>query len=60
MQKKGELTLQFLIGLILALIVLFVVVWFFRDQIITFITTITGAGQDLSRGVDQNIEQLLN
>jgi hypothetical protein len=58
MEKKGELTLQFLIMLILAVIALFVVLWIFKDQIIDFVSTIKDTTGTLDTGVENAVDRL--
>jgi hypothetical protein len=58
MQKKGELTLQFMIMLILGVLVLFVVLLIFKDQIIDFVTTIGATSEGLDSGIDNAVKGL--
>ena len=50
MKKKGELTLNYLIVIILALVVLIVVSLIFRDQIIDFVNNIRGISSSIDLG----------
>lgn len=52
MKKKGEITMSYVITMIIALLVLVVVIWIFREQIINFVSEITGLSQDLSGQID--------
>ena len=61
MQKKGEITLNYIILMIIGLIVLVVVLIIFRQQISAFVKTmldlITGYGDKASTLSDQLLEQ---
>tara|TARA_Y100000310_G_C20604068_1_gene774572 strand:+ start:1063 stop:1239 length:177 start_codon:yes stop_codon:yes gene_type:complete len=52
MAKRGELTLTYIIAMILALMVLIVILWIFRAQIMNFVTDITGISSELSSQID--------
>jgi hypothetical protein len=52
MTKKGELTMSYIITMIISLLVLVVVLWIFRDQIMNFVTDITGISSGLSDQID--------
>jgi len=52
MNKKGELTINYIIMLILAVIVLIIVIIIFRDQIGLFVEKITGLIQNIFAPVE--------
>tara|TARA_Y100000310_G_C20197170_1_gene585210 strand:- start:378 stop:563 length:186 start_codon:yes stop_codon:yes gene_type:complete len=58
MTKKGELTLRFMILLILALMVLIVVAIIFQDQIAGFVDTLSGTSSTLGTELGQATEGL--
>ena len=58
MTKKGELTLRFMILLILALMVLIVVAIIFQDQIGGFVDTLSGTSSTLGTELGQATEGL--
>ena len=55
MKKKGELTLNYIILMIIALVVLIVVLVIFREQIGNFVSTIreliTGYGDEATKSI---------
>ena len=52
MKKRGELTMSYIITMIIALLVLVVILWIFRDQIMNFVSDITGISSGLSDQID--------
>lgn len=58
MRKKGELTMETVIALILLLIVLIVVALIFRQQIIDFVTNIQGTSSTLGSNIKDATSQL--
>jgi len=46
--KKGELTINYTIVIILALLVLIIIALIFRGQIINFVNEITGVSESLN------------
>tara|TARA_Y100000310_G_C20689321_1_gene821170 strand:- start:1077 stop:1259 length:183 start_codon:yes stop_codon:yes gene_type:complete len=51
MNKKGELTLRFIILMILAVMVLIVVAIIFQDQIANFLETVKGTSSGLGEQI---------
>jgi len=58
MTKKGELTLEYIILLILGLLVLILVAIMFQEQIGNFFSTISGTSSSLSKGAESAAEGL--
>ena len=58
MNKKGELSLRFIILLMLALLALVVIAIIFQDQISSFVDAITGTSSDLSTSLSDATEGL--
>ena len=56
--KKGELTINYVIVTILALIVLIIVALIFRDQISSFVKTILGISSGLNTDLSQATDAL--
>ena len=59
MEKKGDITINYIIVTILALLVLVVVALIFREQIISFIDTIRGLSSGLSSDIDRASQELI-
>ena len=56
--KKGEITINYVIVFILALLVLIVVALIFRQQIINFVANITGLSSGLGTNIHDATEAL--
>lgn len=59
MKKKGELTINYLIITILALIVLFAVAIIFHNQIINILSSLKVISSGLGQGAETNVQQLV-
>jgi hypothetical protein len=59
MDKRGDLSMQFIVISILALIVLVVIVLVFRTQIINFISSITDLSSGLGTDINDASQDLL-
>ena len=59
MNKKGDLTINYIVITILALLVLVVVAIIFREQIITFIDTIRSLSSGLSTDIGKAGEEMI-
>lgn len=59
MNKKGDLTINYIVITILALLVLVVVAIIFREQIVNFIDTIRGLTGGLNTDIQKAGEELI-